>query len=237
MFSVLAVGFVIGMQHALEVDHLAAVTSLVCGKSSIRRIVRDGAIWGIGHALILSLVGGTAVLLKASIGPGFSAGIELVVGVMLFLLGGHVFYRLWRDRVHVHPHRHADGTVHMHVHSHAGEVSPHTHSAHRHIHPDRGWMRTLAVGIIHGLVGTAALLVLTATSMETPLLGLLYILLFGAGSIVGMAALSAVIAIPISFTANTFVRANKGLRGLVGIATMGIGGAIIARTGAVFLGV
>ena len=237
MLSVLAVGFLIGMQHALEADHIAAVSSLVCGKSGIRRIARDGAIWGIGHALILGLVGGAAVLLKASIGPGFSVGIELIVGIMLVLLGAHVFYRLWRDRVHIHMHRHADGTLHAHVHSHAGEALPHAHSAHRHGHPDRSWLRTLAVGIVHGLAGTAALLVLTATSMETPMLGFLYILLFGAGSIAGMAALSAAIAIPISFTAKTFMSANKGLRGLVGMATMGIGGVIIARTGAVLLSI
>ena len=236
MFSILAVGFLIGMQHALEVDHIAAVSSLVCGKRGIRRIARHGAIWGIGHALILSLVGGTAVLLKASIGPGFSVGVELVVGVMLVLLGAHVFYRLWRDRVHVHPHRHADGTLHMHAHSHAGEGLPHAHSAHHHIHPDRGWQRTLAVGIIHGLAGTAALLVLTATSLATPALGLLYILLFGMGSIAGMAALSAAIAVPISLSAKTFAWANKGLQSVIGLATMGIGTVIIAQTAPVLFG-
>lgn len=237
MLSILAVGFLIGMQHALEVDHIAAVSSLVCDKRGIRRIASHGAIWGLGHTLILSLVGGTAVLLKTSIGPDFSVGIELVVGVMLVLLGAHVFYRLWRDRVHIHRHRHADGTVHLHAHSHAGEISPHTPGAHRHIHPDRGWLRTLAVGVIHGLAGTAALLVLTATSMDTPALGLLYILLFGIGSIVGMAVLSAAIAVPISLSAKTFAVANRGLQSVIGLATMGIGGIIIARTGSVLLGI
>lgn len=237
MFSILAVGFLIGMHHALEADHIAAVSSIVCGKSGVRRIARHGAIWGLGHALVLGLVGGTAVLLKASIGPGFLVGIELIVGIMLVLLGAHVLYRLRRERVHIHLHRHADGKVHVHAHSHLGEARPHAHSGHHHVHPDRTWLRTLAVGVVHGLAGTAALLVLTATSLGTPVLGFLYILLFGLGSIAGMAALSAAIAVPISFAAKTFAWAHKGLQGVVGLATMGIGGVIIARTGSALLGV
>ncbi len=236
MLSILAVGFLIGMHHALEADHIAAVSSIVCGKSGVRRIVRHGAVWGLGHALILSLVGGAAVLLKASIGPDFAVAIELIVGIMLVLLGAHVLYRLWRDRIHVHLHRHADGKMHMHAHSHAGEARPHAHSAHHHAHPDRTWLRTLAVGVVHGLAGTAALLVLTATSLGTPTLGFLYILLFGLGSIAGMAILSAVIAVPLSFTAKSFARAHRGLQGAIGMATIGIGGTIIARTGTILLG-
>lgn len=237
MLSILAVGFLIGMHHALEADHIAAISSIVCGKSGVRRIARHGAIWGLGHALMLGLVGGIAVLLKASIGPEFSLGVELTVGIMLVLLGAHVLYRLRRDRVHIHLHQHANGKVHVHAHSHLGEARPHVHSGHRHAHPDRTWLRTLAVGVVHGLAGTAALLVLTATSLGSPVLGLLYILLFGLGSIAGMVAFSAAIAVPISFSAKSFAWAHKGLQSMVGLATMGIGGVIIARTGSALLGV
>ena len=230
MMSVLLLGFMIGLHHALEADHLAAVSSLVCGKSGIGRIVRHGAIWGAGHTLTLLLVGGGAVLLKTTIDEAFAVRIEFLVGVMLMGLGGHVLYRLWRDRVHVHTHRHADGTIHFHAHSHRGESGAHAASAHDHDHRHTSWLRTLLVGLMHGLAGSAALVVLTASTLDTPVLGLAFIVLFGLGSIVGMAALSMVIALPLSMTARWLTRANFALQAAIGLATLMIGGLVIAQT-------
>ena len=230
MLSVLFLGFVIGLQHALEADHVAAVSSLVCGKSEVKKIARHGAIWGLGHTLVLVMFGGGVIFLKMTIDDAFANGLEFGVGVMLVALGGNVLYRLWRQKIHFHAHRHESGNLHFHAHSHRGDPDPHDLSSHAHGHPRTAWLRTFLVGLMHGMAGTAALVVLTATTFEAPGLGFIFILVFGAGSIIGMAALSAVIAVPISLTARSLTRINAGVQAAVGLATVAIGVVVIGQT-------
>jgi hypothetical protein len=147
---------------------------------------------------------------------------------MLVGLGSHVLWRLWRDRVHFHRHGHGDGTVHFHAHSHAGEVAPHARTAHAHEHGFR-W-RTLLVGLMHGMAGSAALLVLTVSQASSPAVGLGYVALFGIGSMVGMGALSTLIAVPLAVTARRLTFANHGLQGAVGVVTVAIGVMTIVET-------
>jgi hypothetical protein len=130
--------------------------------------------------------------------------------------------------VHFHRHRHHDGQVHLHVHSHAGDVAPHAESAHRHEHGFR-W-RTLLVGLMHGMAGSAALLVLAVSKVSSPAAGLLYVALFGVGSMLGMGALSVAIAVPIAISARWLTWANRGLQGAVGAVTILIGLNTIAAT-------
>ncbi len=234
MLSVLFLGFVIGLQHALEADHVAAVSSLVCGKSEVKGIARHGAIWGLGHTLVLVIFGGGVIFLKLTIDDGFANGLEFGVGVMLVALGGNVLYRLWRQKIHFHAHRHGSGNPHFHAHSHRGDADPHDPSRHAHGHP--GWPRTFLVGLMHGMAGTAALVVLTATTFETPGLGFLFIIVFGVGSIIGMVVLSAVIAVPISLTARSLTRVNTGIQAAVGLATIAIGVVVIGKTFPAILG-
>jgi ABC-type nickel/cobalt efflux system permease component RcnA len=140
---------------------------------------------------------------------------------MLVGLGAHVLWRLWRDRVHFHKHSHGDGTVHIHAHSHAHETVPHARAVHEHAHGFR-W-RTLLVGLMHGMAGSAALLVLTVSQASSPVAGLAYVALFGIGSMIGMGALSTVIAVPLAVSARWLTSANSGLQGAVGIVTVAIG--------------
>ncbi len=147
---------------------------------------------------------------------------------MLVGLGAHVLWRLWRDRVHFHRHGHDDGTVHIHAHSHAGETRPHTRAPHAHAHGFR-W-RTLLVGLMHGMAGSAALLVLAVSQAASPAMGLGYVALFGIGSMIGMAALSTVIAVPLVVSARWLTWANRGLQGAVGVATIAIGLSTIVET-------
>jgi hypothetical protein len=140
---------------------------------------------------------------------------------MLVALGTHVLWRLWRDRVHFHRHGHGDGTVHFHAHSHSGETTPHLRAAHAHAHGFR-W-RTLLVGLMHGMAGSAALLMLAVSQAASPLAGFGYVALFGIGSMVGMGALSSVIAVPLAASARWLTWANGGLQGAVGLATLAIG--------------
>lgn len=221
MFAVLGLGFLLGMQHALEADHIAAVSSIAARRSHVGDIVRHGLTWGLGHTLTLFAFAGAAILLGQAIPEQLARPIEGAVGIMLIGLGAHVLWRLWRDRVHFHLHRHGDGTRHIHVHSHGGETVPHRHSAHAHEHGFR-W-RSLLVGLMHGMAGSAALLVLAVSQAASPVYGLLYVLLFGIGSMLGMGALSAVIAVPLAVSARWLTFANRALQGGVGAITIGIG--------------
>jgi ABC-type nickel/cobalt efflux system permease component RcnA len=228
MFGVLGLGLLLGMQHALEADHIAAVSSLAARRTSVADIVKHGLTWGLGHTLTLFVFAGAAIVLGHAIPEHVARPMETAVGVMLIGLGAHVLWRLWRDRVHFHQHRHGDGTAHLHVHSHANETVRHERSPHTHEHGFR-W-RSLLVGLMHGMAGSAALLVLAVSQAANPIHGLLYVLVFGIGSMVGMGALSSVIAVPIAASARWLTWINRGLQGAVGAVTIGIGAMTVYST-------
>lgn len=230
LLSVLGLGLLLGMQHAFEADHVAAVSSIVSRRKGIRAISWHGAAWGLGHTLTLLLVAGTCIFLKTSLGETVAERLEFAVGVMLVILGAHVLWQLWLDRVHFGAHHHGDGTEHIHAHSHRHDHGDHQHSAHAHEHPEGLPWRTLLVGSIHGMAGSAALVVLAASSIDEPWWGLVYVLLFGLGSIVGMAVLSAMIAVPLTMTADKLTTWNRTLQCVIGVATIGVGLRVIVET-------
>jgi len=232
MFGILGLGFLLGLQHALEADHIAAVSSIAARRTHMGDIVRHGLTWGLGHTLALFVFAGVAIWLGHAIPDDFASPLETAVGIMLVGLGAHVLWRLWRDRIHFHRHGHSDGTVHFHVHSHAGETVPHARAVHAHAHVDAHGFRwrTLLVGLMHGMAGSAALLVLAASRAPSPAVGLGYVALFGIGSMVGMGVLSAVIAVPLAISARGLTLANRGLQGAIGLVTIAIGIRTIAET-------
>ena len=221
MFGILGLGFLLGMQHALEADHIAAVSSIAARRTDIGDIVKHGLTWGLGHTLTLFIFAGAAIVLGQVIPQQLAQPLETAVGVMLVGLGANVLWRLWRDRVHFHLHGHGDGRKHIHAHSHLNETNPHPRSAHVHRHGFR-W-RSLLVGLMHGMAGSAALLVLAASQVRNPVYGMFYIALFGVGSMLGMGILSTVIAVPLAASARWLTWANSSLQGAVGTITMGIG--------------
>ena len=228
MFGILGLGFLLGMQHALEADHIAAVSSIAARRSQVGDIVRHGLTWGLGHTVTLFIFAGAAILLGHAIPERMSQPLETAVGIMLVGLGAHLLWRIWRDRVHFHRHRHGDGVEHLHLHSHATDSVPHAQSEHGHMHGFR-W-RTLLVGLMHGMAGSAALIVLAATQVANPLYGILYVLLFGIGSMLGMGALSVVIAVPLVVSERWLTGANRALQVVVGLVTIVIGLSTIYAT-------
>jgi hypothetical protein len=228
MFGILGLGFLLGMQHALEADHIAAVSSIAARRSHVGDIVKHGLTWGLGHTVTLFVFAGAAILLGHAIPDDLARPLETAVGIMLVGLGTHVLWRLWRDRVHFHTHGHGDGTVHIHAHSHAGETKTHARASHDHTHGFR-W-RTLLVGLMHGMAGSAALLVLAVSQAASPAAGLAYVALFGFGSMIGMGALSTVIAAPLVLSARWFTWANSSLQGAVGLVTIAIGVMTVVKT-------
>lgn len=231
MFGVLGLGFLLGMQHALEADHIAAVSSIAARRTDVSDIVKHGLTWGLGHTLTLFVFAGAAIVIGHAIPEQLARPLETAVGVMLVGLGAHVLWRLWCDGVHFHQHGHHDGTEHFHVHSHVNEPIPHQKSSHEHQHGFR-W-RSLLVGLMHGMAGSAALLVLAIAQAKDPVYGIFYVLLFGIGSMLGMGALSTLIAVPLAVSARSLTWANRSLQCLVGAVTIGIGAMTIYSTASV----
>jgi len=221
--SILFLGLLIGMRHALEADHVAAVASLAANTQSVRQTVRIGAVWGVGHTMTLFLLGGLVLWFDTAIPERLAQGLEFAVGVMLVLLGLDVLRRVLSHRIHFHLHRHTDGHTHFHAHSHHGEREPHDAGAHHHTHPQRFPVRALMVGMMHGMAGTAALLLLALHTAQSTFQGILYILVFGAGSIIGMALLSLAIAIPLRHSARSLAWTHNGLQTGIGILTVSLG--------------
>ena len=218
----------LGIRHALDADHLAAVATLVTRSRSLSHTLWQGVAWGSGHTITLLLFGGAVLVLGLVLPERAALGLELAVGVMLVVLGAEVLYRLRRSHVHFHAHRHADGAKHFHAHAHEGESRQHDPDRHEHSH---GFpLRALVVGMVHGMAGSAALILLTLETLRTPALGLAYIALFGVGSIAGMAALSVVIAIPMRLTSHRLGRAYNGLSALVGLGTVLLGCYVTLRS-------
>jgi ABC-type nickel/cobalt efflux system permease component RcnA len=226
MTSILLIGFMLGMRHAIESDHVAAVASLATRRPTLRHAVLQGAVWGLGHTVTLFVACSAVLFLDRVMPERVVEGIEIAVGVMLVVLGLDVLRRLWRERIHFHTHRHGDGTVHLHAHSHRGE-SQHDPRHHRHAHPEGFPLRALGIGMMHGLAGSAALLLLTMGDAATPLGGLAYVALFGIGSIAGMALLSVVIAVPLQWSAQRVTWLHNGLQSAVGVVTIAVGSLLL----------
>lgn len=229
MLTWIVFGFLLGLQHALEADHIAAVASIAAGQMGRQRIIRHGALWGLGHAVALGAFGGAVYALKLTLDTTLADGLELAVGCMLVFLGGRLIVTLWKARIHFHVHRHGAET-HFHAHSHAGDVPLHSASLHQHMHPQGGWGRSLTVGMVHGLAGSAALVALAASSAPSLPMGLTFMVLFGLGSVAGMALFSALIAVPLSMTGGTLTWLNRGLQLLAGLVATGIGLHVIVET-------
>jgi ABC-type nickel/cobalt efflux system permease component RcnA len=224
--TILLLGLLLGMRHALDADHLAAVATLVTRSRSIGQTVLQGLAWGAGHTLTLLLFGGAVLVLGLVLPERAAPALELAVGVMLVVLGAELLYRLWRRRVHFHAHRHRDGAKHFHAHAHEGKSR--RHDPERHEHGQGFPLRALLVGMVHGMAGSAALILLSLEALRSPAWGLVYIAVFGIGSIAGMAALSVVIAIPMRLTSRRLTsgrldRAHGGLSALVGLGTVLLG--------------
>lgn len=222
MTSVLLFGFLIGMRHALEADHVAAVASLVSRNHSISNSLKHGAVWGLGHSITLVLFGSIVILMDSVVPEQFALGLEFAVGFMLIVLGVDVLRRLVKDKIHFHAHKHVSEQKHFHAHSHSGEIR-HNPESHEHEHRKGFPVRALFIGLMHGMAGSAALMLLTLQTVSSPLLGLFYMALFGLGSITGMAALSVIISFPLRHSATGISWLYNVFHVAIGITTIVLG--------------
>lgn len=226
--SVLALasfGFLLGVRHALEADHLAAVASLATRTRSLAEGMRLGAVWGLGHTLTLFVVGGFVLAIDGVVPERVAAGLELLVGVMLVTLGLDVLRVVARRPVRFDLHEHADGRRHLHAYRAGGKRGDASH-----VHPGGMPWRALFVGSMHGLAGSAALVLLALGQAGSVASGLLYIAVFGLGSILGMALLSVVVSVPIRLTSRGLGWLHGAVHAAIGISTVALGAAIVYRS-------
>lgn len=227
VFSVLSFGLVLGLKHAVEADHVAAVTTIVSERRSIFSASLVGGLWGVGHTLSLLAAALVVILLRVKISHRTETALEFCVALMLVALGANAIRKLIRGgRVHLHAHRHG-GRWHAHPHVHEGAAEE-SHASHAATHEEthhglRLGGRPLVVGMVHGLAGSAALLIVVLSTISSPLLGLVYVAVFGAGSVGGMMLMSALVGLPVHFTAGRFARANLAIRGLAGLFSLAFG--------------
>lgn len=232
-YTLLLFGCLVGMQHALEADHLTAVAAMSTGRVSRRALVLRGGFWGLGHTITLLAICAVLLVVGETISARTEAVLEGIVGVMLVLLGASVLRSLWKKRPHFHVHEHGTNERHLHWHTHSGDA-PHSQSAHLHEHADLGLVRALTVGMVHGAAGSAGLLVLAAAA-DSVLNALGYVLAFGAGSIIGMAALSFVASFPLKLMERSASWFNTAAVTCIGCAAVVIGGSLLVESWAVAL--
>jgi len=202
VFFTLILGFVLGIKHAFEPDHLIAVSTIVVGQKNPFKSALVGTFWGLGHTTTLLLTGVLVLLLKLSIPPSLSLTFELLVGVMLIILGVRVIVRT-RSILHTHQHQH-DDLNHQHLHFHEAK------STHRKHHT------SFLIGTVHGLAGSGALMLLVLSTIPSLISGIYYILLFGLGSVAGMTIMSFLLGLPFLFSAAKFPEVEKYLRFFAG---------------------
>lgn len=205
-----ATALLLGSLHALEADHMAAVTAFAARRPGVRAAVRFGVRWSVGHGGIIVLVGATALLLGIRLPDVASDWLERLVGAVMIGLG----IWTWRGAraLHAHAHAHADGTIHTHLHSHAlREQHDHRHAA-------------TAVGLVHGLAGSGtAVALIPLVGVETPAGGILYLLLFALGTVGGMALYGLLAGLVVGRTAERSVRLARLVARATGVLTVAIG--------------
>jgi ABC-type nickel/cobalt efflux system permease component RcnA len=216
--AILGLGLVIGLRHALDTDHLAAVSTIVSERKNLLSSLLIGGLWGVGHTVSLLIAGIAVIFLNLKI-EKYEKPLEFCVALMLIGLGANVLIKLARGgRIHFHEHEHG-GHHHVHPHIHDGrpEPEPHTH------HGFKLSFRPLIIGMVHGLAGSAALMLAVLATIKSTALAFAYIMIFGIGSIGGMMVMSLVLSLPIHLTVNSFTRTNFAVRALSGVFSLGFG--------------
>jgi ABC-type nickel/cobalt efflux system permease component RcnA len=245
VFSLLLLGFFLGMRHATDPDHIVAIATIVSRQRTLRGSAMIGAAWGVGHTITIMMVGGAIILFGVVIPPRLGLSMEFAVGIMLFLLG--VLTLTGAGRIvrvgglgHSHEPR-RDAPVHTHAHGDYVHSHIHVQSQGDHGHPedrtpiawlDRSsfdyltlyqWLRPFVVGLVHGLAGSAAAALLVLTIIRDLAWAMGYLFLFGVGTIGGMMLITLALSTPFALTSFKLTRLNWQLRVASGLISFAFG--------------
>jgi hypothetical protein len=207
LWTVLGLGFMLGLRHATDADHVVAVSTIVSRARTLRSAVLVGMLWGLGHTVTILVVGGAIVVFNLVVPPSMETALELCVATMLIVLGGINLYGAVFER---HAHAIAAGA--------AGSRSERPMS-----------LRPLFIGIVHGLAGSAAIALLVLTTIQDIVRALLYLGVFGAGTIAGMALLTLIVVVPVAAASRRYVSIDRYLAGVTGAASFAFGAMLALR--------
>jgi hypothetical protein len=251
----LLLGFFLGMRHATDADHVVAIATIVSRERSVKGSALIGAAWGVGHTVTVLTVGAAIILFGVVIPPRLGMAMEFAVGVMLLLLGVLTLAGLGRSGpAHAHvgpPPLGHELDVHDHLHAHGDYVHGHLHShgpgAHGHADEDTplarfdrsglgriafyGSLRPFVIGLVHGLAGSTAVALMILSVITEPVAALIYLLLFGLGTIVGMILITLILSAPFAFTAVSLPKFNWRLRFASGLVSCFFGMVLIYGIG------
>jgi cytochrome c biogenesis protein CcdA len=215
---ILLTGFALGLGHSLDPDHVVAVSTLLCNNMSLRKSILSATAWGTGHSIVLFLVGLLVLTLRVVIPESVVVLFEFAAGVLLVILGALVVKPLIAERIHTHRHSNQEDT-HTHLDAHL------TNSSKEQTH----LLRSAITGVLQGLGGSAALMLVTLTTVSSVELGLVFILVFGAGVVLGMAGIACLVSSLLAYTASHLERVHKAIKAATGSASIILGVFIIAQ--------
>ena len=204
IFGLMSLGLFLGMTHAMDADHIAAVSAMWNRQGGKHGLMRQGLYWSAGHGIALLALCGVLLSTGQALSEQNYAWLELGASLLILYLGAQLIWRMYRRRINIHIHEH-DGKRHLHMHSHLNDHSksdatiPHDQLAHDHNHANKSPFLALLVGLAHGAAGSGSLMVLSVTATSSITLSFLYVILFCIGALVGMGLLTIVVAMPLSF--------------------------------------
>ena len=231
-FVAFVLGLLLGLRHATDADHVVAVSTIVSEYRNAWRGIWVGASWGLGHTTPLLVLGIVILLLKESfldryedVAPIFEFG----VGLMLIFLGVQVFCNLRRGRLHVHQHTH-DDHPHLHVHAtHEAAADAGVEESYSFFQPGKPFfrMKSYVIGVVHGLAGSAAVMLLLLPKISSFWVGIGFLLLFGVGTILSMGIITVGLGVPFAISGN-FERMNRAVARVAGTASLLFGAALMS---------
>lgn len=208
-FALITTGLILGTLHALDADHVVAVSTLMTETKSIKKAAKLGVFWGIGHTTALLMIGLSVILLKITIPEQFGAPFELMVGGIIILLGIKILYTSFGTKTHTHTHTHGD-LSHTHIHLTREKEKNH----------HRKPLTAFLIGTIHGTAGSAALMLIVLSTIKNTLQGIMYIGMFGIGTVIGMSIMTTVIGWSLITTTKKINRIQKPLHATIGVASI-----------------
>lgn len=210
LLAILALGFFLGMRHATDSDHVVAVSTIVSRERTARAALWIGALWGLGHTATILTVGGAIVLFGWVIPPRVGLSMEMSVAVMLIVLGAINLSG-------------AVSQIERAAHGHRGR-DPERERSHARAHARvPGALRPLVIGVVHGLAGSAAVALLVLATIKDASTALLYLGIFGLGTVAGMMLLTVLMSLPISALSRRFPNVERPLGRLAGVASIAFG--------------
>ncbi len=229
LFSIVLIGFFLGMRHATDPDHVIAVTTIVTRRKSVRNAALIGVLWGLGHTITIFLVGTAIILFSVAIPPRVGLSMELSVGLMLILLGALNLAGVTRwitEKFSPPSLATLPGTAQVSDGPSAAGFSTTAPGAAIGPISDLGLFQTLRplfVGIVHGLAGSAAVALLVLTTIHNPWWALVYLAVFGFGTVAGMLLITSAIAMPIAYSGRRFAGFGQKLSVASGLLSVGFG--------------